>query len=1083
MRYLPFFFFCSFFLWSTDAFSQPKQDTPSAVDEYLSTNGLKWSDSIQDTLIAGKMLEEAKALIDSLELNKALILVEEAEGIFLTYLGDTNTRVADALNIRGGVFYRLAGQDRNLLDSAYIAFRQALDMYIHVLGEQDVKVGVTYGNMGLVLMIGGKLKLAVTNMEKSSQILKGRLSNDHIRLLEVQNNMGILYMILGDFNKAIRLFAEILPIQEKKYGSESFVVGRTLMNLGSAYEKSGQYKLSEKQAIRSLNILIKTRGKDHIDTVEPISLLGILSVVRGFSDQAFFYFQQALAILKNNNALNGHIAVRHYINIGIAYTLTRDYETAFEYWYKAINIIGEDTPNAAIIFSNMGLIYEGTGQLNEAMQSFEKAEKVFSKTGQNYYLRGVFVGMGEVFAQMGEYDKAIEYQEKALKLVEAKDLNHIHALQAYLNLGINYRVKKKYETAYEYLRKAEEKCKNNFGEQYYPIATIKKQIALIELEKGNREKALRIIDEAMPNLNYHFNGNIDSLMSYSVFIDLIATKCQIWHELFEQTSDLKYLRSIELESTLAIRALNKLKEIVSNSKDQIALDVDLNIAAIFEIAINANYILFEKDKKLRYIGQAFHHCEESKAFIIREAISKARIRNDVQVPDSLLAEEYTILFKISQNKQKRHTELDTAFTKEQRVAIETKYAAKIFDEKQRLNQLKQTFQSDYPKYYNLKYDNAVISKKEIQASLSAQQSILEYFVGDSSIYIFTINQDDFHIEKIAKDFPLKDWVADFRGVNDPEYYELNVELYTDRAYQLYQKLVAPVAERLKENVIIIPDGVLGYIPFGALLVQSPKDPGQFREHHYWIRDKRIHYAYSATLAQQLKNRDQQTAPRTGLVAFAPFYEGDTTQLQGLSRRLDVDRAMVKPLPASGKEVSEIQKTTKGKAFYYKDATEEQFRKYAPESRFIHLATHGKADDRSGDASYLLFSQQKDSIENEILYVRDLYNLPLKADMVVLSACETGIGELQGGEGIISLARGFTYAGAKSIITTLWRVQDESSKDLMISFYRYLDQGLKKDQALRQAKLDFIQNAKHDLAAHPMFWSGVIAVGDMEAVAF
>ena len=113
---------------------------------------------------------------------------------------------------------------------------------------------------------------------------------------------------------------------------------------------------------------------------------------------------------------------------------------------------------------------------------------------------------------------------------------------------------------------------------------------------------------------------------------------------------------------------------------------------------------------------------------------------------------------------------------------------------------------------------------------------------------------------------------------------------------------------------------------------------------------------------------------------------------------------------------------------------------------------------------------------QFLYNRDLYNLTLNAEMVVLSACETGIGELQKGEGIISLARGFSYAGAKSIITTLWSINDEKSKELMLSFYSNLKEGQTKDAALRQAKLDFIHKYSH--RAHPFFWAAFIPIGDM-----
>jgi CHAT domain-containing protein len=171
---------------------------------------------------------------------------------------------------------------------------------------------------------------------------------------------------------------------------------------------------------------------------------------------------------------------------------------------------------------------------------------------------------------------------------------------------------------------------------------------------------------------------------------------------------------------------------------------------------------------------------------------------------------------------------------------------------------------------------------------------------------------------------------------------------------------------------------------------------------------------------------------------------------------------------------------KGDYFVNSDATEQKFYDVAGDYRMVHLSTHGVADARQGDYSYLAFAEQKDSIENEFLYVRDIYNTQLNADLVFLSACETAQGELQRGEGIISLARAFAYAGAKSIITTLWQVDDAATKDISIEFYKNLKKGLTKDFALRQAKLRHIKSAR-SAQKHPFFWAAMIGIGDMGVV--
>ncbi|MCB0617025.1 MAG: CHAT domain-containing protein, partial [Phaeodactylibacter sp.] len=164
-----------------------------------------------------------------------------------------------------------------------------------------------------------------------------------------------------------------------------------------------------------------------------------------------------------------------------------------------------------------------------------------------------------------------------------------------------------------------------------------------------------------------------------------------------------------------------------------------------------------------------------------------------------------------------------------------------------------------------------------------------------------------------------------------------------------------------------------------------------------------------------------------------------------------------------------------------DATRERFLADAPHYSIIHLATHAKANDEEGEYSYLAFTEIPDSLQNELLYAKDLYSLRLQAEMVVLSACESGVGELRRGEGVISLARGFSYAGAKSLVTTLWRVSDRESAVLMQLFYRQLKEGKPKDEALRVAKLQFIDQ-NNGARAHPFFWGAFILSGDMAPIA-
>jgi CHAT domain-containing protein len=158
-----------------------------------------------------------------------------------------------------------------------------------------------------------------------------------------------------------------------------------------------------------------------------------------------------------------------------------------------------------------------------------------------------------------------------------------------------------------------------------------------------------------------------------------------------------------------------------------------------------------------------------------------------------------------------------------------------------------------------------------------------------------------------------------------------------------------------------------------------------------------------------------------------------------------------------------------------EATIENFRQRAGRYGKIHLATHAQANTAAGNFSFIVLADGAGGYDS--LFVNDLYGLRLRAELVVLSACETGVGTVYKGEGVISLARGFLYAGAGSIITTLWSINDQANSLLMEQFYEEIRAGKPKDQALRDAKINRIENADA-LAAHPAYWAAFVPIGDM-----
>jgi CHAT domain-containing protein len=218
------------------------------------------------------------------------------------------------------------------------------------------------------------------------------------------------------------------------------------------------------------------------------------------------------------------------------------------------------------------------------------------------------------------------------------------------------------------------------------------------------------------------------------------------------------------------------------------------------------------------------------------------------------------------------------------------------------------------------------------------------------------------------------------------------------------------------------------------------------------------------------------------IGFAPFYSGDTTALaeafpelgSGLCRDLQ-------PLPYSGSEIAKLVNITGGRGFYGADAEKSMFLQLAPSAKIIHLATHAQANWQLGDFSFLAFSDAQKDPNQSLLFARELYNLSLSADMVVLSACETGLGRYGMGEGIVGFSRALTCAGARSLVASQWSVNNRHTQTLMLLFYKELREGRPKNMALWNAKKSFLKDFKDD--AEPFFWAAFTLFGDTTPIHF
>ena len=346
-------------------------------------------------------------------------------------------------------------------------------------------------------------------------------------------------------------------------------------------------------------------------------------------------------------------------------------------------------------------------------------------------------------------------------------------------------------------------------------------------------------------------------------------------------------------------------------------------------------------------------------------------------------------------------------------------------------------------------------------------------------FLLTKNSADYFSVSIASIF-LKQ-IDEFREIIiSKDFSDESESRYCELAHHLYRQLIAPVEELLTgRSLIIIPDGKLASIPFEALLTSRVQGPdNNSKDYPYLIKQHPVSYGYSSTILLNSLHKSNNAAHHS-ILSFAPSFQADD---KALLAELKERGAEFVSLPGTKNEVAQILDIAGGEPYLDENASEANFKQLAPEYQVLHIATHGIIDDKNPMKSGLVFSKENDSIEDGFLNVYELYSLRLNADMAVLSACNSGYGKLQQGEGVMSMARAFLYAGVPGIVMSQWSVNDKSSAKIMVSFYKGLNSGLSKAQAMQKAKLDYLQNADK-LTANPYFWAGFVVIGNPLPVAF
>lgn len=720
--------------------------------------------------------------------------------------------------------------------------------------------------------------------------------------------------------------------------------------------------------------------------------------------------------------------------LGNLYTVLGDYDSA-ENTIKQYYFIAETEKNQSQKISsilNLSNVYQSSGKISMAIELLEKTLKteklsnalkgiLLNNLGNNYLLSS---GGNLLFPRTRE--KAEKAFESSIKFLQKEKDQSETLSNSYRNLATFNRQRQNFETANSYLEKAEKLFLKIPEHQPRKLAKFYYEKALILFDEKKYEESskqiIAIFKTLIPNYNSkNILPNENQLYAETVLVDALDLK----GEILNINQPKKALEAFALSSYIEDLLMNGL--VYENSK----ILMQLRSRNRTEKCISIYNNLYEKEGNIEYLEEAFQLSEKTKAGILKSY--RSNIKN-------ASAEEKQLLQKFQNS--------NNAILKEQQKG-DLADISKINNLIKKQNEL--TLSLKKIQAENADYIPENCDLKALFSKLKNDKAVMVYyFMGSEKLYYFVLQNNRIILEEVrighGKMFYITNFIEYFSDANS---ITNDISGYIKYGKTVYDLLKLP-NNSVYQNLIIVPDGILNFLPFEALITQE-SNTTNFSKMHYLLNDFKIAYNTSANIYLNSK----------------PFSKSDKTVL-GI---FPVFEKTAFELTYSKKELESIRSNFKGKYLENSEASFANFKQNATNYSILHLSTHASSGDIETPASIKFYDQ-------EILY-SELYNLNINPDLVVLSACETGIGKLYKAEGAMSVARGFQFAGAQNLLFSLWKVNDYTTSVFMTDFYKNIQNNQTYFEANTNSKLDFlndksIPNAKKS----PYYWSSFVYYGSI-----
>jgi CHAT domain-containing protein/Tfp pilus assembly protein PilF len=726
-------------------------------------------------------------------------------------------------------------------------------------------------------------------------------------------------------------------------------------------------------------------------------------------------------------------------------------------------------PQAAWALNGLARVSLYMGEPERARQTYREALSAFEKLKNPWGRADSLLGIGSTFDQHGEAELALEPFLQALEISRTNALPHVEGLALY-DLGKLHRELRKSSVA-----QAELEAALALGSTESPARQ-----AQTEVELGNTYLLASKITEA--------ESAFQRAIELSARAPVVEAAAQAGRaRLKRDRGDLAAARSA---ITRSLRITEELRSSVIRPDQRVSFLAARR--AYYEFYVDLLMRLDRLDPGAGHEEEAVVASEQARARGLLDLLAKEQVDLRHGVPPALKERET----KLGERIAMLQTMLFAETVKLTETEVE-RTRAKLARAEEEEKDLEAEIRRRDPAYAAIR-TQAPLPLRQIQELLDEHTALLEYFQGEEISYLFVVTRQGLATHVLPPKRELAALVDRVRSsVNQDS--RIQSRRFASDAYEGYRTLLLPAAQELrgKSHLMVAPDGALYSLSFEVLLTAPVPDAGgPQRNLPYLIRERSVSYVPSANVLARLMPADTERQDGKLFVGFGdpsenPSPEGiapgrrspqdcassGSEASQSLDQRATGSGGRLRQLPAAREEVCRIAPlfpADQAVVFIGTDATEENVKNSSlvTWARNLHFATHGLLDEAHPERSGLKLAHAS-AADDGLLQVREIFNLKLHADLVVLSACESGLGKEVSGEGVIGMTRAFLYAGARSIVVSLWRVDDRSTSDLMLSFYRNLQETGDVSLALQHAKLDLIDHSGY---FHPYFWAPFILVG-------